>query len=188
LNRHAASFYFLLILVATATIWWFTRETGKDATTPRTAGHFPSSYAEHLTVTEYNTDGIPNYKLQTPRMRSYEDTDTSELDRPDIWHYIPGSAPWRLRGEMALVEQEGERIFLPGKVIIDRAARGKSPPYHIVTRDLHLVTETSYAETDQAIRIESRDDWITAVGMHAWLKDPLKINLLNQVHGYYESL
>ncbi|MEN8179461.1 MAG: LPS export ABC transporter periplasmic protein LptC [Pseudomonadota bacterium] len=186
MNRHAV-FFFLILGAATAT-WWLTSNPTTEDPQPRKAGRFPSSYAEQLTVTSYNTEGIPRYKLQTPRMLNYEDTDTTELEQPSMWRFSPNHAPWWIRGESALITQEGEKIVMPGPVSIDREGLGESPPYHIVTRDLNLMTDTAYAETDQAIRIDSRDHWITAIGMQGWLQEPVRIKLLNQVRGRYESL
>lgn len=87
-----------------------------------------------------------------------------------------------------MVKSNQDTIFLPGRVIIDRLAGTATNPYHIITQDLSLNTETSYAETDHAIRIESGTHWITAIGMQGWLQKPIRIKLKNQVRGYYEIL
>ncbi|MDJ0805411.1 MAG: LPS export ABC transporter periplasmic protein LptC [Gammaproteobacteria bacterium] len=166
--------------------WWLTGDTPSDVRQPRPVGSFPNSYAEQLTVTSYNHDGIPHSRLQTPRMRYYEATDTTLLDKPILWRYSPDHAPWLIQGETAQITQAGEKISLPGPVTIDRAGLGASPPYHIETRDLHMVAATNYAETDQAIRVESEDHWITAIGMQGWLQEPVRIKLLNQVRGHYD--
>ena len=187
MNRQAIVPLLLMLVVAIA-IWWLTGITPTEKSQPRKAGRFPSSYAEHLTVTNYNSEGIPRYKLQSPKLLSYEDNQTSELEKPEIWHYNPEHEPWRIRGEMALITGEGEKIVLSGPVFIDRDGDENSPPYHIVTSDLTVMTDTSYAETNQAIRIDSRDHWITAVGMQGWLQEPVRIKLLNQVRGRYENL
>lgn len=178
----------LLFLVAAIATWWLTGITPTEELQPRKAGRFPSSYAEQLTVTSYDSAGIPRYKLLTPRLLNYEDTQTAELEKPLVWQYSPGHAPWRIRGEMALITGEGEEIVFPGPVFIDRQGSEKAPPYHIATSDLKVLTDTSYAETDQAIRIDSRDHWITAIGMQGWLQEPVRIKLLTQVRGRYERL
>ena len=187
MNQHTVVLFLFMLAVATAT-WWLTSIAPTEQHQPRKAGRFPSSYAEQLTVTSYNTEGIPRYKIQTPRMFDYEDNKTTELEQPQMWHFSPGNAPWVIRGELALITQEGEKIFMPGPVFIDREGVGESSPYHIVTSDLNVLTETIYAETDQAIRIDSRDHWITGIGMQGWLQEPVRIKLLNQVRGRYERL
>ena len=168
--------------------WWLTSTPPTDTLSPTKSGRFPSSYAEGLTVISYNPQGLPRYKLQTPRMQHFEDTDTTQLEQPVMWHFRPDQAPWQIRGESAVITQEGEKVQLPGVVHIEREALAASPPYKILTRNLTLMTDTVYAETDQAIRIDSRNHWITAVGMQGWLQEPMRIKLLHQVRGYYENL
>ena len=86
---------------------------------------------------------------------------------------------------MALVNNDEERVFLPGEVIIDRSADPQNQAYHIVTRDLTLETANAHATTSQPVLIESDEQWVTAIGMEGWLKKPIKLNLLNQVRGHY---
>ncbi len=187
MNQHALVLFLLTLAIAAAT-WWLSGITPTEQHQPRNTGRFPSSYAEQLTVTSYNAEGIAHYKIQTPRMLNYADTETTELKQPRMWQFNPDHAPWVIRGESALITGDGEQVFMQGQVYIDRESAEESVPYHIVTRDLYLTTESAYAETDQAIRIDSHDHWVTAIGMQGWLQNPVRIKLLNQVRGRYENL
>lgn len=124
-------------------------------------------------------------KLQTPLMKHYESRATTELSQPLLWRYSPDIPPWRMQAEKALVHNDDDTVFMPGKVVMDRDASTGQPPYHLVTRDLTYRSTDAYASTEQAVRIESGQDWITAIGLQGWLKQPMRINLLQKVRGYY---
>lgn len=186
MNRHGLLLSVFILLVALAT-WWLLGITPMEQDQPHRSTRSLDSYAEHLSITSYSDTGMPQYKLQSPRMRSYQNEETTELDEPRVWQFNPGLTPWEINAEQAMVSREGEKIFMPGRVVIDREGNAETVPYHIVTQDLHLTTDTAYAETDQAIRIDSRDHWISAMGMQGWLKTPIRIKLLQQVRGRYET-
>jgi lipopolysaccharide export system protein LptC len=176
-----------LLLAALLSLGWWIRELTAPAEIERQASvESPSAYAEQLTVHTFDTSGRLEQTLKTPHMEHYESRNTSDLSQPVLWRFDPDTPPWRMQAEQALAYNDEERIFLPGEVIIDRAATPQQPPYHIVTRNLNLETANAHATTEQPVLIESGQQQITAIGMEGWLKAPIKLNLLNQVRGYYE--
>jgi LPS export ABC transporter protein LptC len=175
-----------LLLAALLSLVWWIRELARPTETERQAtAESPNAVAEELTVHTYDMTGRLQQTLKTPHMEHYESRNTSELLRPILWRFNPDSPPWRMQGEMALANNKEERIFLPGKVVIDRSADPRNQAYHIVTSDLTLETANAHATTSQPVLIESGEQQITAVGMEGWLKKPIKLNLLNQVRGRY---
>ncbi len=176
-----------LLLAALLSLGWWIRELTAPVEIKRQASmESPSAYAEQLTVHTFDTSGRLEQTLKTPHMEHYESRNTSDLSQPVLWRFNPDTPPWRMQAEQALVHNDEDRIFLPGEVIIDRAANSQHPPYHIVTRDLHLETADAHATTEQPVLIESDQQQITAIGMEGWLKAPIKLKLLHQVRGYYE--
>jgi len=175
-----------LLLAALLSLGWWIRELARPTETePQATAESPSAIAEELTVHTYDLTGRLEQTLKTPHMEHYESSNTSELLRPVLWSFNPDSPPWRMQGEMAMANNEEERIFLPGEVVIDRRADSQNRAYHIVTSDLTLETVNAHATTNQPVLIESGEQQITAVGMDGWLKKPIKLNLLNQVRGRY---
>jgi lipopolysaccharide export system protein LptC len=57
---------------------------------------------------------------------------------------------------------------------------------HLVTRDLRVQRKAEYAETDQPVSANSGTSQVEAVGMQAWLGEPMRIKLLSRVRGRYE--
>ena len=165
--------------------WWVRELLQPPATVQRTSIETPAYIAENLTVFTYGESGLLEQKLLTPLMKHYDSRATTELSQPILWLYNPDAEPWRLQAEEALVHSDENTVFMPGEVIMDRAASPGEPPYHLVTRDLTYRTTDTYATTEQAVRIDSGQQWITGIGLQGWLKQPVRINLLHEVRGYY---
>lgn len=186
--RKRYSLLIFLLVALTALVNWWQRDNGTAPAVERRDSHqFPDAYAKQLTITRYDTEGRPRHKLQTPLMRHFED-DTAQIEAPRFWQYDTDTPAWTLRGEKALLNEGDETMLLAGEVFIDRASSDKSPSYHIATRDLTVQTKTAYAETSQPVRIESGNEWITAIGMQGWLQKPVRIKLQQEVRAHYESL
>ena len=183
--------YFLLILLLAALTglvnWWQTDEGTPRQASQRESSLYPDAYAEQLTVTSYDAQGLPRHRLQTPLMRHFND-DTARLEQPRLWQYEASGPPWTVSSEKALLREDEETILLEGEVFIDRTATAQAAPYHIATRDLTVDTNTAYAQTSRPVRIENGEEWITAVGMEGWLREPVRIKLQQNVRAYYEKL
>jgi LPS export ABC transporter protein LptC len=165
--------------------WWIRELMQPPLTVQRSNIESPAYIAEQLTVLTYGTNGQLEQKLITPLMSHYESRATTELSQPVLWRYNPDAQPWRIQAEKALVYSDDNKVFMSGEVVMDRNASAGQPPYHLVTRDLTYRTTDAYASTEQAVRIESDQQWITGIGLQGWLKQPIRINLLHKVRGYY---
>lgn len=175
-----------LLLAALLSLGWWVREWMQPRERMREAAiESPAYIAEHLDVLSYDEQGRLEERLETPLMIHYDSRATTELSKPLLWRYNPDEPPWRLQAEHALVYTQSDSVFMPGEVIIDRNADPSHPPYHIVTRDLTVRSSDAYATTQQPVRIESEGQWITAIGMQGWLKQPVRVRLLQQVRGEY---
>ncbi len=175
----------LLLAALLSMAWWVRQLSSPPEVVRQAGGESPNAVAEQLRVHTYDAEGRLEQTLITPHMAHYDARSTTELDKPVLWQFNPDTPPWRVTGEKALAKDKEALIFLPGQVVIDRDPDADHPAYHILTRDLTVETDTSRTTTDAPIRIESGQQWITAVGMEGWLRSPIKLNLLHQVKGYY---
>lgn len=185
MNRHSV-LLFTLVSVAASVSWWLSEITAPEQAGPRETEQFPNAYAKELTVISYDMQGLPAYKLTTPLMRHYEKDDTTELEKPVMWQFNADKPPWQMHGERAIMTGDQDSLYMSGKVFIDREGKGAISPYHIVTRNLTVNTLSAFAQTEQPIQLTSSDNKITAIGMQGWLRDPVRIKLLNFVRGHYE--
>jgi LPS export ABC transporter protein LptC len=166
--------------------WWMNRLIQPEEIRRPAAGRYPDSYAEGLVVRTYDEEGTLAQRMQSQGMRYYKQTGVTELQQPILWHYSETGPPLQMRAQEGLIRSSEETLHLPGRVVIDRPSGADSAPLHIVTQDLTLHFEDSFATTDGPVRIESDQHWMTAKGMEAWLKESLRLKLLHEVRGYYE--
>jgi lipopolysaccharide export system protein LptC len=176
----------ILLLAAILSIGWWLREIMQpEIESQRAASENPDYIADNLKVYVYGDEGLLIQKLETPHMEHFESTASSIFTTPILWRYNTVSPPWRMQAEKAIAYSDSDTIHMPGRVIMDREGSATHPPYHIVTSDLSVETETAHTTTDAPIRVDSNQQWIEAVGMEGWLKAPVKLNLLSQVRGRY---
>jgi lipopolysaccharide export system protein LptC len=183
-RRFIGLFFSVAVLLSLG--WWINRLTEPEETRSPGQGRYPDSYAEGLVLNTYDEQGNLKQQLQSQRMHYYESEGLTELEQPILLHHNPNTPSLRMWSQQGLIRRNEETLQLPGQVVIDRPGDVDSPPLHIVTQDLTLRFEDSFANTDGPVRIESDQQWMTATGMEAWLKEPLRLKLLNDVRGYYE--
>jgi lipopolysaccharide export system protein LptC len=167
-------------------LWWVNELRRTETKQPEIARDTPDTYAVNLQVKQYDREGRLQQILQTPRMNHYEKRDITELSQPKVRRFRPGQPAWRMQGEKAIADHRQETLFIPGRVVIERTAKGDYSPYHIVTEDLMIHTADDYAETSKPVRIDSAEDRISAIGLQVWFEEPSRVKLLNRVRGHYE--
>jgi lipopolysaccharide export system protein LptC len=177
---------FFSVAVLLSLGWWINRLTEPEEIRPPRAGRYPDSYAEGLMVSTYDEQGNLKQQLQSQRMFYFEQEGLTELEQPTLWHHSPNAPSLRMWAQQGLIRRSEETLRLPGRVVIDRPRDMDLPPLHIITQDLTLRFEDTFASTDGPVRIESDQQWMTATGMEAWMKQPLRLKLLHDVRGYYE--
>jgi lipopolysaccharide export system protein LptC len=185
LKRRLIGLYFS-VAVLLSLGWWINRLTEPEEIRSPREGRYPDSYAEGLIVSTYDEQGKLKQQLQSRRMRYFEKEGLTELEQPTLWHHSPQTPTLQMRAKLGLIRRSEETLRLPGRVDIDRPGGMGSAPLRIVTQDLTLRFEDTFASTDGPVRIESDHQWMTATGMEAWLKQPLRLKLLHDVRGYYE--
>ncbi|MGD1983730.1 MAG: LPS export ABC transporter periplasmic protein LptC [Chromatiaceae bacterium] len=179
----------LALLVAGAALlsWWLSEPPAETAErSARPDGPREVAYrVRGFEVVRMTPAGIPAHRLTAETLWHFIDDDTTELDTPHLTVFQNDEPPWEIDAERAWVSSDGSLVLLSGEVIIDRAAGARSPPTTIVTRDLRVQPDQDYAETDEPVRVETDSDWLTAVGMRAWLRPPSRITFLSDVEGFY---
>jgi lipopolysaccharide export system protein LptC len=141
---------------------------------------------EGLEAVETDPGGQLRRHLLAERLEHFPDDQTTRLQQPRLHLLEPDRPPWRIRSERGWISPDGALVLLQGEVFIDRDAAGEVQPVHLVTRDLRVQPRDEYAETDQPVQAHSDRHRVTATGLQAWLRAPLRIKLLADVRGHYE--
>lgn len=146
----------------------------------------PDAVVRDLRITEMTEAGVAGRILEAEVTRHFSQRGLTEADEPVITLFRGTEGDWKVRGEQGRITHETRAILLAGDVQIDRAARPGLEPLQIVTRDLRILDEGEYAETDQPVSISQPGHDVTGVGLQAWLKPPVRVKLLQHVRGLHE--
>jgi lipopolysaccharide export system protein LptC len=139
-----------------------------------------------LDIIRMTPSGEPAHRLLATELRHFTDDLTTELSAPTLIVFQSDEPPWEIDAERAWMSADGSLLLLSGAVEINREGGDRTRPMHLVTRELRIQPREDYAETDEAVRVESERDWIDAVGMQAWLRPPSRIKFLSEARGYHE--
>jgi lipopolysaccharide export system protein LptC len=175
-----------MLALVLSVAWWVDELTRPEMKKRQVTRESPDSYAFNLLVKQYDVSGRLLQTLQTREMTHFEKRGITELTRPVVWRFTPDAPPWKMQAERGVAHHDDELLYLPGRVVIVRDGKGEFEPYQIVTENLTLHTDNSYAETSEAVNIRSGQQRLSAIGMQAWFSEPSRLKFLHQVRGHYE--
>ncbi|PVV11695.1 MAG: LPS export ABC transporter periplasmic protein LptC [gamma proteobacterium symbiont of Ctena orbiculata] len=185
MKRQLIGLFFILAALLSLG-WWMNRLTQSEEVRQPRVKIYPDSYADGLVLQTYDDQGVLKQRLQSRGMEHFEQTGITKLKQPTLWHFDQQAPPLQMQAQDGLIKRSESTLHLPGRVVIDRPSSADLAPLHIITRDLTLHIDESFATTEAPVRIESENQWMTATGMQAWLKGPMRLKLLHEVRGYYE--
>lgn len=147
--------------------------------------HEPDYYLERFTELAMDAEGAPLRRLSAEFMVHYPDDDSSELVSPRLELYNAGSAPWHVIAERGWVGADGEVVLLYGAVEIWRDAADGHREIEVHTRDLRVLPDERYAESDNPTTIRNRTTVTHAVGMRADFQ-ARRLELLSRVRSRHD--
>lgn len=177
----------LLVVLAAAASWHLTGDppnTDPVPTAPTEAREIDHRI-RGFEVLRMTADGQPAHRLRAAAVRQFSDDGTTELQDPRLTVFQADTPPWEVVAEQAWVSADGGLMLLTGDVLIERAGDADNPPTRLETRELKVQPRADYAETDEAVRLETDRDWLEGVGMKAWLRPPSRLKFLSEVEGVY---
>ncbi len=169
----------LLVLFGCVAIIYLLRDTDEAASeAPPSEVRFseqPNLFMEDAVVTQYQGDGTLKYELFSTRVRHFEDRNLTRLDTPNLQMHQTDNPPWSARadeGELTYEateeDAEEEVIYLQQNVFLEQT-RGKRF-ISLKSDDLTIYPDRRYAQTDQAVMIDTNAGRTKAVGLAADLE------------------
>ena len=168
----------LLLLTGCVAIVFLLRDTDEASTDAPSEIFFseePDLFMEDAIVTQYQNDGSLKYELVSNRIRHFEDRNLTRLDSPDLQMYQTDNPPWSARADEGEIKYQPARgnikeevIYLHQNVYLEQA-RGERF-ISLTSEDLTIYPERQYAETDQAVMIDTNAGRTKAVGLAADLE------------------
>ncbi len=175
----------VLTILALASGWLLHNlDLGGSPSAP-TERHDPDFYMQNFTTVTMDAHGRPDRQLKAERMVHYPDTDTNELTAPELLLHGEGHKPVHVTAERGWLASGNDVVLLRGEVHIWQDEPGGSGRLEITTRDLRVLPESRYAETDQPAKLRGPWGEARGVGLRAHL-DQGRVELLSQVRTVYE--
>jgi len=171
------------LLLAT---WWALRPSAPPRQEPTSGEREVVDYfISGLDLTTYDARGTPLRRLWAKRVDHFRGKGGTRLIEPRLLLLNEGRVLWNIHSESGTLSPDRSILHLHGAVEITRAETEALPSIHLQTRDMLVKPEEEYAETEAPVTITSQANWIKAVGMQAWLRNPGKIHFMANTRAYY---
>ena len=177
----------LLALLVALTGWALRRQEAPSPPPADASEDQVDYFTEGLVLTTFDAAGQPRRRLRSRSLRHYRRLDETLLEQPHFTLFENRRPLWRIQSKWGILEAGQERLRLEGEVRLERLGDAHHPPLHLETRDLLILPHQEYAETQAPVKITSQTNWISAVGMRAWLRPPGKIQFLSRTRAYYDA-
>jgi len=171
-----------LSLAAILTVWFIftTNNQYFGSNKPNT----PDSYMTDVYAVTLNKDGKVASILVSPKVTDYEQDNNTDIQTPFVTINPQQEPPWHIHADHAKVLNGSSKILLWGNVNIQQLPGPNSHFLTLLTTELTLYPDKSFAETDQPVTIKQPDSIVHAVGMQADLNKGY-IKLLSKTQGQY---
>lgn len=181
-DRRTLAVLLVLLVLAGLTQWLLSMNETPGAMSSN--AHAPDYTMENFTITAMDMQNRPKHRLQAASMAHYPDNDSSEFASPHITIFSADKAPWDIYAKRGWMSGSRELILLKGDVLIENAQATARDRLRLVTKNLRVLTDEQYAETEQPVTITGQTSITHATGMRAYLKDG-RLQLLSKVRGTY---
>ena len=149
--------------------------TTKEPSTEVLFSEVPDLYMEDAIITQYQGDGTLKYELASTRVRHFEDRNLTRMATPDLQMHQTDNPPWTARADEGEIRYqttsediEEEVVYLRDNVFLEQA-RGERF-ISLRSDDLYIYPDRRYAQTDQAVTIDTNAGRTKAVGLAADLE------------------
>jgi lipopolysaccharide export system protein LptC len=188
LNRTTILFPLILAGFMALITFWIDKTVEQQG--PKTDGsnRHDSDYMMENFVTQ-QTDGAGKlrYTLAAEKMTHYPDDDSTVLDQPKFTQYTTDKPYTKIKGNLANVSSNGEKIEVLNDVVVVREASADKGEMHVFTDKLIIFPKQDLVKTDRPVVIKQDPKTvINAIGM-IYDKQNKTIRLLKKVNAHYEK-
>jgi lipopolysaccharide export system protein LptC len=144
----------LMILLALAT-WWLVRNTPRpEAPRPaQAARHEPDYLMNGFTLQRFAADGALRVQVQGTQMRHYPDTDTLEIDEPQIRATAADGTVTVASARRAVSNGEATEVQLLGAARVVREATANAAAIEFDSEFLHAFLDTERVKSHLPVRL-----------------------------------
>ncbi|MDH3641826.1 MAG: LPS export ABC transporter periplasmic protein LptC [Gammaproteobacteria bacterium] len=136
----------------------------------------PDLYMEDALITQYQPNGSMKYQLQSTRIRHFERDNLTRLAAPVLTLHNPNQPPWKIDSHQGYIRRRANENGTPEEVVFLRRDVGVEQRYEdgrrlrIESPSLYIYPDRQFAETQQAVMIDTEVGRTTAVGLRGDLQ------------------
>ncbi len=174
------------LLAGAAVSGWLLLDQGvlKEQPTPSPGG--PDLFVNDMDLKIIGEDGNVHYRVQASRLEHFPYDDHSELTAPFLQVFSQERTTWDARSERGWVADQGDTVWLLGRVVINRPPYAAQRAINVVTSDLVVKPQADTAETAAAAVIQSGGYRIEGVGLLANFREN-RLDLRSRVRGKVDA-
>jgi lipopolysaccharide export system protein LptC len=175
----------ILMTLAATSAWIVDQLTERTDNTSESVRQDPDFFLESFSTTTMDPSGKPSRRIAGKRMLHFPDTDSSEITDPKLTLFRENREPWHVESERGWISADGEVVLLLGKVRAWRESPTGGVSIDIRTRDLRVLPESEYGETDKHVTIRTPASQTRGLGMRAFMNES-RVELLADVTTVYQ--
>jgi lipopolysaccharide export system protein LptC len=174
------------LLAGAAVSGWLLQ--GEDSATgqPSASPGGPDLFVNDMDLKVIGEDGNVRYRVQASRLEHFPSDDHSELTDPFLQVFSQERAIWDAQSQRGRVADQGETVWLLGRVVINRPQDAAHRALNILTSDLLIKPRSDTAETAAAAVIQSGGYRIEGVGLLANFRES-RLDLRSRVRGRVDA-
>ncbi len=174
----------IVVAIAATSSWLLNKVEVQPFDLVKPTPHDMDYFLTNFNATIMNKEGKPHYILNGTRLEHFPDDGSIDITLPDIKLFREKLSPWYLKAKQARILKKGTLIHLNGKVSMRRPGNKNEPELKLDTSNLTIKADLDYAETRDAVFIQTEKHRLKAIGMRVYLADG-RLELLSNVEGFY---
>jgi LPS export ABC transporter protein LptC len=143
-------------------------------------GH--DAFMEDITLSVMDAAGQPVYAMTADSMTHRDDRKLLVMHNPLVHISRPDGSSWTISASRGEADDNGERVWLPGEVLLHRDASSPNGAMRITSSDVLVSPHEKQAETARKAVISTDTIRVEAVGLKADFEEN-RLELNSQVRG-----
>ena len=127
----------------------------------------PDYFVDNFSIVRMGPEGKPAYIVSGVKLTHRPVDDSSEIEQPFVRKLSAALPPMDMHAEHGRIDQDNSRVYLSGKVVIDRAAAPGVQSMLLKSPALTVFPDADRMETDQPVDLLLGATHMTGVGMKA---------------------
>jgi LPS export ABC transporter protein LptC len=178
--------FFLILLIATASIFFQFKNLRKPELTLVTTEDVPDIYAKNIVAVQMSQEGLPEHTLSSIDLVHYPKNNSVHLKDPFVTLYHPGQSPWELSALTSIIYPDLKKVELEGDVRAHQAANTKSVDTTLLTNEATLYTDTKIIESHSPVTMLRPGLRVESIGIRANMKEG-EVTLSSNAQVYYND-